>query len=119
MSTKFLNVDLEIGSRAKLDPLAVEMGDQVFVLYSGRMQGQNFLSVETNRQHKGPDGLGSYLFICHLKACRNNGGEDNLTSLLRQDFKLGQRCPGPVAISGESDQTNKLSINQVVEDHAF
>ncbi len=55
MNAKFLNVDLEVGSKVKLDVLAADMGDEVFVLYSGRLQGQNFLSVETTRQHKGPD----------------------------------------------------------------
>lgn len=36
---KFLNVDLDIYSRTKLEPLVAAFGENVFVLYAGRERG--------------------------------------------------------------------------------
>ena len=53
----FLNVDLEIDSTTKLEPLVKELEDKVFILYSG--PGPNpkhhFLVVESKSEHKDPD----------------------------------------------------------------
>jgi hypothetical protein len=51
----FLNVDLDIISRSKLDPLATAMGKRVIVLHSGPTKKQHLLVLESSRSHKGPD----------------------------------------------------------------
>ena len=60
----FLNVDLEIESSVKLDALAAEWGERVFVVYSGpgRLEPgsalrsrRHLLTLETGRQYKDPD----------------------------------------------------------------
>jgi len=55
MKPHFLNVDLEIRSKAKLDSIAAEMGARVLVSYCGPEQKRSFLAVESAREHKGPD----------------------------------------------------------------
>jgi hypothetical protein len=54
---QFLNVDLEIWSAAKLDPMAAEMGKRVSVLHCGPSPKRNLLAVETAtlRSQKDPD----------------------------------------------------------------
>jgi cob(I)alamin adenosyltransferase len=42
----FLNVDLEITSRSKLDLFSVEIKKKTFVLYSGRQSQKNLLILE-------------------------------------------------------------------------
>jgi hypothetical protein len=49
-SSAFLNVDLEIRSRAKLDALADALSDAVFVLYSGPAESRtHLLNLELSR----------------------------------------------------------------------
>jgi len=57
MQPHFLNVDLEIESKSKLDLLAREMGERVFVLYSGSLPSpkRQLLAIESGRFHKSPD----------------------------------------------------------------
>ena len=55
MTPCFLNVDLDITSRSKLDSLAAAMGNAVIVLYSGPVQGRHLLVLESSREHIGPD----------------------------------------------------------------
>lgn len=55
MEPYFLNVDLEIASRDRLDVLAADMGKKVIVLHSGPIQGKHVLVLESCRSHKGPD----------------------------------------------------------------
>ena len=61
MALVFLNVDLDIQSSSKLDGLAAEMGDAVYVLYCGpganrgSRKKQQFLVVESARSHKTPE----------------------------------------------------------------
>jgi hypothetical protein len=43
---RFLNVDLEIESRADLTPLIEELGDDVHVLHHGPVRGVNHAAVE-------------------------------------------------------------------------
>jgi hypothetical protein len=51
----FLNVDLEIESHSSLDALEQELGDRVFVLYSGRIKRRHCLFLELARTYRGPD----------------------------------------------------------------
>lgn len=56
MKTQFLNVDLEITSRSRLDPLLAELGKLVCVVQAHRVRGRNILTLESCRSHRGPDG---------------------------------------------------------------
>ena len=51
LKPKFLNVDLEIRSTAKLDALAIDLGKDVIVLYSGPAgkSGQQLLVLESSQ----------------------------------------------------------------------
>lgn len=56
----FLNVDLEIESSSKLDVLAMELGERVYVLYSGPKSNignpkRYLLVLETARAYKEPN----------------------------------------------------------------
>jgi hypothetical protein len=52
----FLNVDLDIVSRTRLDSVAAALGKKVIVLYSGPIARQKYILVlESSRCHKGPD----------------------------------------------------------------
>ena len=57
MTPCFLNVDLDIESRSRLDSLAADMGKRVFVLQSGPATNatRHLLRLECSRTHKGPD----------------------------------------------------------------
>lgn len=53
----FLNVDLVIESSVTLEPLVLEFGKKVLVLYSGRVRGKRWLlNLETSRPTSTPDG---------------------------------------------------------------
>lgn len=53
----FLNVDLDISSTNKLDPLALEMGKRITVLHSGPgpRAKQYYLRLETSKFYRSPD----------------------------------------------------------------
>jgi hypothetical protein len=53
--TEFLNVDLDVYSRSNLEPLAVELGDRVSVLYVGRERGMRSVHLEIAGQPAGAD----------------------------------------------------------------
>jgi hypothetical protein len=53
--TGFLNVDLDVYSRSNLEPLAVELGDRVSVLYVGRERGIWSVHLEIAGQPAGAD----------------------------------------------------------------
>jgi hypothetical protein len=55
MSGHFLNVDLELTSRATLDPVVQELGESVFVLHSGRPRGKkagHFVVMEIEERYR-------------------------------------------------------------------
>jgi len=57
VQTYFLNVDLEIESRTKLDSLVAAMGKKVSVLHSGPgFKRPHLVSLESSREHKSADG---------------------------------------------------------------
>jgi len=56
MKAHFRNVDLEIRSASKLNPISTAMGTRVIVLYSGPLpQKRHFLALESSTQFKGPE----------------------------------------------------------------
>ena len=55
MAPYFLNVDLDIVSKTKLDSLARDLGEKVIVLHIGPLGRQHFLALESSKSHKGPD----------------------------------------------------------------
>jgi hypothetical protein len=48
---KFLNVDLEIAGRSKLDPLAKELSPRMFALYRGHEDKLDRAHYQTRAQH--------------------------------------------------------------------
>jgi hypothetical protein len=56
MTPYFMNVDLDIESRTKLDVLASSMGKNVIVMHCGRIaKKRHLLALESAREHRGPD----------------------------------------------------------------
>ena len=56
MTPYFMNVDLEIRSISKLEPIIEAFGERVMVVYYGPGEGRKrFLSVECARGYKSPD----------------------------------------------------------------
>jgi len=55
MAPYFLNVDLDIVSKTKLNSLARDLGERVIVLHLGPLRRQHFLALESSKSHKGPD----------------------------------------------------------------
>jgi hypothetical protein len=60
MSGRFLNVDLELTSRAKLDAIVHELGENVFVMYSGLPPGKRaghfvVMELEELSRFRNPD----------------------------------------------------------------
>jgi len=55
VKANFLNVDLDIWSVSKLDFLAAEMGNRVFVLFCGPAPKRQLLSLESSRLCRNPD----------------------------------------------------------------
>lgn len=64
MGLRFLNVDLEITSRSKLDALAEELGDRIGVLFIGKIKSRYRLSFEISGVHRDPDS--TILSLCRL-----------------------------------------------------
>jgi len=54
-SPYFLNVDLDIESNTPLRSLAREWGDNVVILFSGRMKGRYYLHVECEGANRNQD----------------------------------------------------------------
>ena len=48
----FLNIDLEVRSRQKLDAIVDALGDRVLVLHHSRVRGASFLAIETHSRRQ-------------------------------------------------------------------
>ena len=91
MEATFLNVDLEIHSASKLDSLVAAMGKRVVVLYSGAgTVRRHLLTLESSRQHKGPDAAIRALCaaIEHLPPAARR-----LWNAARKEFDVGYEWP--------------------------
>ena len=88
MQPYFLNVDLEIESASKLDPLAVEMGKRVIVLHSGPASKpkQHLLVLESSRQHRGPDAT---IHALCLAVERLSPASRRVWNAARREFDVG------------------------------
>ena len=86
MAPYFLNVDLDIISRAKLDSLARDLGKKVIVLHSGPMRRQHFLVLESSRSRKGPDA--TIHALCSAVE-RLSPAARRIWTAARKDFNVG------------------------------
>jgi hypothetical protein len=83
----FLNVDLDITSRSKLDSLARAMGKKVIVLHSGSMSRQHILVLESARSHKGPDA--AIHALCDVIESLPPAAWRDWTVARKKDFNVG------------------------------
>lgn len=89
MHSGFLNVDLEIESRATLESLAAEMSDRVVVLYCGAAGNRNrhLLAIEIVEQSSGPDMTIHQL--CSIIEGLSPAGQRLWKRAVRKEFDLG------------------------------
>jgi hypothetical protein len=83
----FLNVDLVIQSRSNLAALAAEFEKRAYVLHCGRMGGDYFLAVESNRQFKTPDA--TVRALCATVSALSAQGKRLWRSAYRKEFDVG------------------------------
>jgi hypothetical protein len=83
----FLNVDLEIESKSSLVSLARELGDRVFVLFSGRIAGRNCLFVEVKEINLRQDSTINKL--CALIEQLSPTGKRAWKAAHRREFDIG------------------------------
>lgn len=86
MNPHFLNVDLEITSRLRLDPLLAEIGKRLCVLHAGRVRGRNILILESCKSHPGPDA--AVKALC-LVIERLSPASKRLWKTARKEFDVG------------------------------
>jgi hypothetical protein len=83
----FLNVDLLIESRSPLTSLAIEFGDRVSVLFSGRMKGRHCLYVDSAGADRNQDAI--LRTLCALIEGLSAGGKRVWNAATIREFDLG------------------------------
>jgi hypothetical protein len=86
MAPYFLNVDLDVISKTKLDALARALGKRVIVLHNGMMRRQHVLVLESSRSHKGPDA--TIHALCSAAESLSPAAR-RLWTASRKDFNIG------------------------------
>jgi hypothetical protein len=83
----FLNVDLDIVSKSSLRSLARELGNQVSVMFSGRINGRHCLFLETAGVEVSQDAI--IASLCALIEGLSPRNRQVWDAALRKEFDLG------------------------------
>jgi hypothetical protein len=90
MKASFLNVDVVILSKVRLDALEAELGNKVTVLYSGPHRKKHMLSLERARVYKSPD-TAIHSFCSLIEGLSSEARQ--LWNRAQKTFDLGYELP--------------------------
>ena len=104
-TAQYLNVDLDIRSKADLGPVLEDMGRRVAVMHSGPLGSRHLLAVETARVYKNPDA--TIHALCDI--VENLGpAARRLWNAAEKQFDVGYEIPPGLAGSRFSLRTDTL-----------